>query len=153
MNQLESPRVGAHSARTAHGAPRAVVADDDADHRRLLASVIRRAGFDVTEAADGEEVLAACAGADGPPDVVITDLMMPRRSGFAVIDELRRRLPNLPVVLISAVGEDEAMEALAVNLGAAAMLHKPFDFAVLREVVVSVVEAREVARIEEERQA
>ena len=133
----------APSVRRRHGGPpRAIIADDDADHRRLLASVIRRAGFDVREAADGEEVLALCEASEddgGAPDVIVADLMMPRRSGFAILDEMKKRQPPIPVVLVSGVGDD-AMAELAVSLGAAAMLHKPFDFAALKELVVRVVE-------------
>jgi DNA-binding response OmpR family regulator len=121
---------------------RAIIADDDPDHRRLLSSVVRRAGFDVTEAMDGDEVLSICRGEAGPPDVIVTDLMMPRRSGFAVIEEMRQRVPRVPVVVISAVGGD-SMEDLAMNLGAVAMVHKPFDFGALRELVVRIVEQTE----------
>ena len=115
-----------------------LIADDDADHRVLLSSVIRRAGFDVREACDGQELLDILAK-HGRPACVVTDLMMPRLSGFGVLEQLRETDPGLPIVLISAVGDD-AMRTLAVDLGAAAMLHKPFDFGALRELVVRVAE-------------
>jgi CheY-like chemotaxis protein len=115
-----------------------LIADDDADHRVLLSGVIRRAGFDVREASDGLELLDIISK-HGRPACVVTDLMMPRLSGFGVLEHLRESDPGLPVVLISAVGDD-AMRTLAVDLGAAALLHKPFDFSALREVVVRVAE-------------
>ena len=115
-----------------------LIAGDDADHRILLSSVIRRAGFRVREACDGEELLAILAE-HGRPACVVTDLMMPRLSGFGVLEHLRDSDPGLPVVLISAVGDD-SMRTLATNLGAAAMLHKPFDFGALSELVVRVAE-------------
>jgi DNA-binding response OmpR family regulator len=115
-----------------------LIADDDADHRILLSSVIRRAGFDVREARDGQEVLDIMHE-HGRPACVVTDLMMPRLSGFGVLEQLRESEPGLPIVLISAVGDD-AMRTLAVDLGAAAMLHKPFDFSALRELVVRVAD-------------
>jgi CheY-like chemotaxis protein len=115
-----------------------LIADDDADHRVLLSSVIRRAGFDVREACDGEELLDILA-THGRPSCVVTDLMMPRLSGFGVLEHLREHDPSLPVVLISAVGDD-SMRTLAVDLGAAAMLHKPFEFSALRELVVRVAD-------------
>ena len=128
-----------HAATRPLSAPRWVlIADDDADHRVLLSSVIRRAGFDVREACDGQELLDLVEE-HGQPACVVTDLMMPRVSGFGVLAQLRESAPGLPVVLISAVG-DEAMQTLAVDLGAAAMLHKPFDFGALRELVVRVAE-------------
>ncbi|MEO6418525.1 MAG: response regulator [Polyangiaceae bacterium] len=116
-----------------------MIADDDADHRHLVASVIRRAGFEVLEACDGAELLAMCDEV-GFPDVVVTDLMMPRCSGLGVLERLRHANPELPVVLISAVG-DEGVRRMALDLGAAAMLEKPFDFSVLRELVTRVAAA------------
>jgi CheY-like chemotaxis protein len=113
-----------------------MIADDDADHRHLLAAVIRRAGFDVLEACDGAELLAMCAE-HGFPDVVVTDLMMPRCSGFGVLEHLQQVNPRLPVVLMSAVG-DESVRRMAVDLGAAAMFEKPFEFSALRELVTRV---------------
>jgi len=113
-----------------------MIADDDADHRRLLASVIRRAGFEVLEAQNGEELLDMYDG-QHPPDVIVTDLMMPRVSGFGVIERLRDLESTVPIVLVSAVGDDN-MDILARNLGAAAMVHKPFDFAVLCDLVVRI---------------
>ncbi len=115
-----------------------LIADDDADHRVLLSSVIRRAGFGVREACDGQDLLDVLAK-HGRPACVVTDLMMPRLSGFGVLEHLRVSDPGLPIVLISAVGDD-AMRTLAVDLGAAAMLHKPFDIGALRELVVRVAE-------------
>jgi len=72
-----------------------------------------------------------------PPDVIVTDLMMPRVSGFGVLEKLRDLESNVPIVLVSAVGDDN-MDILARDLGAAAMMHKPFDFAVLRDLVVRI---------------
>jgi DNA-binding response OmpR family regulator len=118
---------------------RAIVADDDADHRILLATVIRRAGFEVLEARDGEEVLALYDGF-GPPDVIVTDLMMPKVSGFGVLEQLRDRSSHVPIVLVSAVGDDK-VDSRARDLGAAAMVHKPFDFSALRDLVVRVANA------------
>lgn len=116
---------------------RAIVADDDADHRILLATVIRRAGFEVHEARDGEEVLALYDGL-GPPDVIVTDLMMPKLSGFDVLESLRDRRSRVPIVLVSAAGDDK-VDSRARDLGAFAMVQKPFDFVALRDLVVQVV--------------
>ena len=73
----------------------------------------------------------------GFPDVVVTDVMMPRCSGFGVLEHLQHVNPSLPVVLMSAVG-DESVRRMAVDLGAAAMLEKPFDFSAFRELVTRV---------------
>ncbi len=116
-----------------------MIADDDPDHRQLVAAVIRRAGFEVLEASDGIELLAMC-DERGVPDVVVTDLMMPRCSGLGVLERLRESNPDLPVVLISAVG-DESVRRMAIDLGAAAMLEKPFDFSTLRELVMRMASA------------
>jgi CheY-like chemotaxis protein len=69
-------------------------------------------------------------GTADPPDVVVADLRMPGMSGMQVLESVRTRSWNVPVVLISAFGDDEARRR-ARSLGASAFLEKPIDLAQL----------------------
>ena len=94
--------------------------DDDPPALELAAGILRGAGYRVIEARSGREALDAAQ--QDPPDVVLLDLMMPEMSGFAVLEELRRREPTrqVPVLVLTArdlTGEDKRQlsgHALAV---------------------------------------
>src|ERR1019366_8419115 len=107
-----------------------LVADDDEDMRSLVAETLRGDGYRVNEARDGAELLdhlrtsledpAAC------PDVVVTDVLMPKLSGLGVLDALRRAHWNVPVILMTVLA-DAAVHTLAKRLGAVCGLQKPLD--------------------------
>lgn len=118
---------------------RVLVVDDDPDMRALLGMSLRKVGCDVTEARDGVEASALLASAaQHPPDIVVTDVMMPRRSGIGLLEEINRLGLRVPVVLISAMGSD-ALGPHAEHLGAAAVLTKPVDMDSVTSTVSSVV--------------
>ena len=82
-------------------APRIVVADDSALMRRVVASNLRGAGFEIAgEAADGDEALALCR--ELRPDAMTLDLTMPGRDGLGVLRELGEHGPSVPTVVVSA---------------------------------------------------
>ncbi|HEV8320403.1 MAG TPA: response regulator [Myxococcota bacterium] len=98
------------------GAPHVLVADDDEAVRRLLDVALKRRGFRVTTAARGEEALAA-ARAD-PPDVVLSDVMMPGGDGWWLLARLRQdfRLRETPFIVFTNKGvESHVLEALGVR--------------------------------------
>jgi CheY-like chemotaxis protein len=145
----ESPWMNARSqspdaARS--GAPRILLAEDDPDMRRLLATSLRMAGHKVIEATDGIEVLDRMesailhAGAD-QFDVIVSDVNMPGLSGLDVLATLRSTHWMTPVVLITAFGDEETRTE-ARELGAAAVLDKPLDPEVLRCAVRAAAMAR-----------
>jgi diguanylate cyclase (GGDEF)-like protein len=107
------------------GRPRILLADDNADMRRYVARLLE--GFYVVEAvADG--VLALARARANPPDLVLSDAMMPRLDGFGLLKALRadERTRQLPVILLSArAGEESAVEGL--DAGADDYLVKPFS--------------------------
>jgi PAS domain S-box-containing protein len=86
----------------------ALLVEDDARVRRAVRRMLDRIGFDVLEAGDGEAGLEAAAGHDGPIDVVVTDLMMPRLGGGAFARRLALTRPNVPVVFTSGYTDDTA---------------------------------------------
>lgn len=109
-----------------------LLAEDDQRMRQLLAVTLRRAGFDVTEARDGAELLDFLGdlhlnSIDGRPvDLVITDINMPTLTGLDVLTELRWDDWAIPVILITAFGDDETHQE-GRRLGAAAVFNKPFE--------------------------
>jgi CheY-like chemotaxis protein len=121
-----------------------LVADDDEEMRDLLSSVLKADGFTVSEAKDGQELLSMLVAKTAPdgsalaPDLVVTDVQMPGATGMRVLAHVRRAHPTVPVILITAFGSAE-LHAQAKRLGAATVLDKPFDLAVLRKLVQRIL--------------
>ena len=103
---------------------RILIADDDESVRGLLKATLPEDGYDVLEAGDGSEALELLAG--NAFDLVLLDWNMPKRSGAHVLDELKRRNPELPVVVLTAQHQPTHRE-LAERLGVDAFLTKPFS--------------------------
>ncbi|SRR5579885_2075485 len=105
-------------------APRTILLiDDDADIVGALRAVLERRGYRVVTAADGNAGLAA-AEREGP-DLIVVDMMMPKKSGFLVLEKLKSRGGGPPVVMITA-NEGGRHRAYAEALGADDYLRKPF---------------------------
>jgi two-component system, chemotaxis family, protein-glutamate methylesterase/glutaminase len=106
-------------------APRIVVADDSALMRRVVASNLRGAGFEIAgEAADGDEALALCR--ELRPDAMTLDLTMPGRDGLGVLRELGEHGPSVPTVVVSAFSPRHGARAVdALGLGAFELVAKP----------------------------
>jgi CheY-like chemotaxis protein len=115
--------------------PTVLVIDDDPKVREVCREMLRRDGFSVREAADGQEGLAAYL--IEPADVVLCDLLMPERGGLGTINELLRAFPHARVVAMSGGGTSLPGDELAVAgaLGAAATIAKPFTRAELAAAV------------------
>jgi len=101
---------------------RALVVDDSPTDRKLAALILKKhTELEALHAADGEEALEVMA--HDTPDVVITDLLMPRMNGLELVAEVRHRFPLVPVILMTGHGsEDIAAEAL--RKGAASYVPK-----------------------------
>jgi CheY-like chemotaxis protein len=115
--------------------PDVLVIEDDPIMREALADWLQAAGYGVRTAADGNAGLAAVSLA--PPALVITDIRMPGVNGGAIISELKRRQPQVPVIAISGLftsGRGVDAEA-AIALGAARALAKPFKRAELLRAI------------------
>lgn len=104
--------------------PRIVLVEDEPAIRRGVADVLRLSSYDVVEAADGEVGLAEASRTD--VDLVLLDLMLPRKDGLAVLRELRQVRPALPVIILTAKGsEDDRVRGL--KMGADDYVVKPFS--------------------------
>jgi CheY-like chemotaxis protein len=100
---------------------RVLVVEDSPDQARLIAGLLQSAGYLATVAATGEEAIEAMD--TDPPDLVATDLIMPGLSGLEVVEELKRRHPFVPVILMTAFGSGE-IAARALQKGAASYVPK-----------------------------
>lgn len=103
--------------------PRILIADDDRELADLLAEYLRREGFEVDLAHDGEAALARLRAPGQRPDLLILDVMMPGRDGLDTLRELRVR-HRLPVIMLSARGEP-VDRVVGLELGADDYLAKP----------------------------
>jgi DNA-binding response OmpR family regulator len=103
---------------------RILVADDDDGLRQLLRLILAREGFEVFEAASGEQALALAVTVD--PAVILLDVMMPGLDGYDVCRRLKsdQRTGDVPVVFVSAA-EDVMRRNELQKLGAAACIQKP----------------------------
>ncbi|MDQ3031706.1 MAG: response regulator [Myxococcota bacterium] len=107
------------------GRPKILVVEDEADLRRMLLYVLGTVG-DVTEAVDGEDAYARLS-AGFVPDVIVTDLMMPRMDGLQLAQKLKNDpvLGRVPVVMLTA--KTTARDVIAgINAGARHYVTKPF---------------------------
>jgi len=102
-----------------------VVADDDPVVRRALRDAIQRAGIVViAEAPGGREAVALSA--HYRPDVILMDLLMPGTDGIDATREILARQPDAKILMVSS-SEDEALELLALRVGACGFLSKSVD--------------------------
>lgn len=120
-----------------------LVIDDDPDIRDLLRSALEDRGFRVQCAPDGE--IGVVKALSTPPDLVIVDMMMPRASGFQVLEKLKQH-HRLPVPVIMLTGNDsDHQRAYAEFLGVDAYLNKPVRPAQLFQAVDRFCPPRAVA--------
>ena len=109
--------------------PRVLVVDDDPDILLMLQDVLAEEDFSVLSARDGHQALKLALGA--PPDLILTDLMMPNMDGRALQAHLQahRQTAHIPVLLMSAAGQARVGESFA------AFIAKPFSIEVLLDEV------------------
>ncbi|HEX4820603.1 MAG TPA: response regulator [Acidimicrobiales bacterium] len=100
---------------------RVLICDDEPDIRLLFRTAFEREGATVDEAGDGDECIAVAEA--NPPDVIILDLMMPKRDGLSTLPVLRRRCPQSAVVVVTAHAAIDAFE-VSRSRGAAACFDK-----------------------------
>jgi PAS domain S-box-containing protein len=143
--ERESGRAGERESDDSFSRSRILLADDNADMRDYVRRVLGEK-YEVEAVADGEAALLAVHGR--VPDLVLSDVMMPRLDGFELIRELRadKRTATVPVILLSArAGEESKLEGLAS--GADDYLIKPFS---ARELLARVSAHLEMARVRRE---
>lgn len=117
---------------------RILVADDDAAMRQVVKQLFLQDGFEVHEAEGGLDLLRIMQAVPTDlPQIVITDLEMPRGSGIFALIHIRRAFPTVPIILITSFGSAE-LRREALRLGAVAMVDKPCSLVALRLLVNQV---------------
>ena len=143
MTRVPTPR-DAHPRSAVYGA-RVIVADDNSDMRAYVRELLE-SRYQVETVADGKEALESARRA--PPDLIVSDVMMPRMDGFALLQALRAdpQLRDIPTILLSArAGEEAVIEGL--DAMADDYLVKPFS---ARELIARVGAQLQLARLRRE---
>jgi CheY-like chemotaxis protein len=112
---------------------RILVVDDEPSLVDVLAALLTDEGHTVQTANDGRLALEVMA--DELPDLLITDVMMPRLDGWGLLASVRERTPALPVIVISAVDRRQARERKIFMTDHTVFLRKPFDIDALLTLV------------------
>jgi DNA-binding response OmpR family regulator len=111
---------------TDRGTPLVLVADDEEDIRALLAFRLKRAGYEVITAADGEEALLLAT--TRLPDLAVLDMMMPKATGLEVTRSMREQATtkHIPVILLTARAQEPDVRR-GFDAGADDYVKKPFS--------------------------
>ena len=104
---------------------RVLVVEDERDLNLLIRKVLTKAGYTVDGCHDGEDAQLHLMGAEY--DAILLDVMMPKKDGYALVEELRRRGDDTPVLFLTA-RDSVADRVRGLDLGADDYLIKPFDF-------------------------
>ena len=115
-----------------------LVVEDEAGIRALVRKILRRQGYEVLEAANGDEALALCAAHPGTIDLLITDVMMPQMGGHELADRMREQSRAMKVLFVSGYTDDAAIYSGNFPLGTA-FLQKPFTLGSLLDKVKEVL--------------
>src|ERR1035437_7887138 len=128
--------------------PCVLIIDDEPNIRRMVGALLTSEGFEVREAADGSSGLVRAEEFDH--DLVLLDLMIPGAlDGMAVLERMRQRFPDLPVVMMSGkAGLADAVKA--TRLGAVNFLEKPLT---PQRVLLAIASALELRMARRERTA
>lgn len=118
-------------------ANRVLIADDDPSIRRLLATLVRREGFEADVAVDGEEAIELLGR--GHYKIILLDLMMPRVNGFGVVEHLRtHQSDSKPLVFVISAYADQMYREVDTSV-VSGVLHKPFDVTEVASLVKHVM--------------
>src|SRR5438552_398897 len=124
---------------------RILIIDDMPENLVILMAYLSSEGYDIVTAQNGVEALATVTSQ--APDLIISDIMMPKMGGFEFIEKFRRNYPSqyIPVIFISAKDKNTA-ERMASDLGADGFLEKPVSFTVIKATVEAALsKAKKIA--------
>ena len=135
-----APPKGRSTARDLSGVGRILFVEDEDEVRRIAAQLLRRRGYEVLEAADGEEALGIAEANAGTFDLMISDVIMPGLDGPKLLKAARPFLGDAPVMFISGYAEAEFSKVLEGETGVS-FLPKPLDITALAERVKQLLQA------------
>ncbi|PKB15498.1 response regulator transcription factor [Flavobacterium sp. 5] len=102
-----------------------LIAEDDILMIKILEFILKKEGYQVTSCKDGLSAIEKIPILI--PDLIITDIMLPFRSGLEIIGYSKDHFENIPVIVVSSLGEEESTVIEAFNLGADDFVSKPFN--------------------------
>ena len=132
------------AARDLSGVGRILFVEDEEAVRGIAASLLRKRGYEVLEAGDGDEALVLCEQYAGKIDLLISDVMMPGMDGPTLLKKARHHLGDAPVMFISGYAEAEFSDLLEGETGVT-FLPKPLDIKTLAERVKQQLQASAAA--------
>ena len=118
---------------------RVLVIDDDPGVRDYMEALVSRQGYEVFAVADGEQALASLQ--ETRPDLVTLDVVLPGMDGLATLGQLKKLIPDVPVVMLSGHGQARNIVE-AMRLGASDFLRKPFEVEELELAFQKALEKR-----------
>ena len=102
-----------------------LIAEDDVLMIKILEFILKKEGYQVTSCKDGLSAIEKIPVLI--PDLIVTDIMLPFRSGLEIIGYSKENFENIPVIVVSSLGEEESTVVEAFNLGADDFVSKPFN--------------------------
>jgi two-component system cell cycle sensor histidine kinase/response regulator CckA len=132
---------GDSAARDFRGNETILIVEDQPEVRNLAAQALRRYGYDLLEASNGEEAIALCESRTGTIDLLVTDVIMPGMTGPELVKRVAPMMPETKILYISGYTETLMGDNNAVD-GQTAFLQKPFTARALAEKVRDVLDAR-----------
>lgn len=118
-----------------------LIVDDDEDILSSIDLAMRAEGAITSKAADGSAAVLACQTA--PPDAVVLDMMLPKASGFVVMEKIRE-MDSPPVVVMVTANQGKRHQVYAQDLGVHAYMNKPVSLQRLVDTIVKLLEQRSV---------
>lgn len=102
-----------------------LVIEDDKIINNIIEFLLKKEGYTIDVAKDGNEGIDKIN--NNTPDLVITDIMLPYKSGLEVTAYLKENFPKIPIIIVSALGKEDQTIIEAFKLGADDLVAKPFN--------------------------
>ena len=115
-----------------------LIIDDDSEIIDTLQPILTSNGYEILTAQDGNQGLETAE--EMQPDLVILDMMMPKRSGFLVLEQLRKKDKTKPAIIMITANEGSRHRVYAEMLGVDAYIRKPFAIDKLTDQVAKLLE-------------
>jgi len=126
---------------------RVLIVDDDRDVLESIDAVFQAEGAATMVAMDGDEAVKICH--EDPPDLVVLDVMLPKRSGFLALEKIKGR-ENSPLVIMVTANEGKRHQAYAESLGVDDYLLKPVPLSRLLDTAVDLLDKRDAEEDDED---
>lgn len=120
-----------------------LIVDDERDVLEAFEAAFLSEDALTLTAADGDEAVRICN--DDPPDIVILDMMLPKRSGFLVLEKIKG-LENSPIVIMVTANEGQRHQAYGESLGVDAYMQKPVPLSLLLDKAIQLLDEDEDAQ-------